>query len=103
MPYGIVYLAQNKLNGKVYVGQTTQSLQARWDQHRRDSRRRRNYPFQNAIRKYGADSFTVSTLAIADNQESLNEMEIQAVNVHGATDSTRGYNVRAGGESGGAL
>ena len=50
-----IYMHKNKINGKVYIGQTKQSLNERFgcDGHRYDS-----CPiFFNAINKYGWDNF----------------------------------------------
>lgn len=30
---GIIYIVKNKINDKVYIGQTTQKLQDRWLKH----------------------------------------------------------------------
>ena len=44
----IIYKITNKINGKVYIGQTVNSLQQRWREHR--NARDKNL-FHNAIRK----------------------------------------------------
>lgn len=54
----IVYKATNTLNGKVYIGQTIQTLDKRANQHYRDMRSiKKNTPFQDAIQKYGFGNF----------------------------------------------
>ena len=56
---GIIYKATNTLNGEVYIGQTTQSLERRKAGHRAQAGRHRgNDPFHDAIMYYGWDSFS---------------------------------------------
>lgn len=55
----IIYKATNKFNGKIYIGQTINSLEYRSNQHKRDANRvnKKNYYFINAIAKYGFQEF----------------------------------------------
>jgi len=49
-----IYIHKNKINGKVYIGQTGQDPKKRWDNgngYKTCSR------FWNAIQKYGWDNF----------------------------------------------
>lgn len=54
---GYIYKITNKINGKVYIGKTTKTVQERWKEHLRESRTERseNRPLYRAIRKYGVD------------------------------------------------
>lgn len=99
-PHGRVYLITNSVNGKRYVGQTTQALEARFRQHRALQAKCR--ALEAAIRKYGHDCFTIMELATARNQEELNELEARFV-VELSTLSPRGYNLRQGGGAKGAM
>lgn len=101
--YGRVYLICNLRNGKVYVGQTTREIHARWTEHCRDARRNRPHPLHAAIRKYGPAAFSVTLLVECDSQENLDREEQRAVVLFRATERGYGYNVRAGGYGGGAL
>ena len=64
----IIYKITNKLNGKVYIGQTVGSLQARWKAHLRS---RDNAVFHKALRKYGAENFTVEQIDMAVSTAEL--------------------------------
>jgi len=65
----IIYKAENRINGKIYIGQTTASLKKRiaghlWETHK-------NQVFSNALRKYGIQSFNFSIIDSASSQEVL--------------------------------
>lgn len=99
--YGVVYLIRNLENGKVYVGQTTQALAARWKQHCFDSIVRRGFPLHLAIRKYGRDLFEIVVLAECSDQDELNLRESELIAEYRACERGVGYNVRGGGDGGG--
>lgn len=61
--YGIVYKATNLINGRVYIGLTTTTLERRWAVHCCEVRRGSKYLFHKAIRKYGEDSFSLEIIA----------------------------------------
>lgn len=95
---GCVYLATSP-SGKQYVGMTTRTLAERWQGHCSDGRRGSSLIFHNAIRKYGADAFTLETLFESDNEQELFEREIGEI-ARLATLSPRGYNMTVGGDGG---
>lgn len=66
----IVYKITNKLNGKVYIGQTTEGIEKRWKRHCGYQINDGTY-FHNAIKKYGAENFTIEIIDKAKNQEEL--------------------------------
>ena len=49
-----VYMHRNKTNGKVYIGQTSVSVEERW---KKGKGYHHNAHFQSAIKKYGWDGF----------------------------------------------
>ena len=69
---GIIYKITNKVNNKVYIGQTRYTLEFRWrqHQHKKDS----TY-FHNAIHKYGIENFELEILEECDI-ELLNSKEM---------------------------
>lgn len=94
--YGIVYRVFCIPSGKSYVGQTIRTLAQRWASHKRAPL---GGALRNAIEKYGSQSFTLSVIDTATNQEELDEKErhwIRTLN----TLSPHGYNLEAGGDTG---
>lgn len=96
--FGYVYLVRNSVNGKVYIGKTTQAIRTRWVQHCSVSKNRDRSILHNAIRKYGRDAFTVVELGRAFTENELNEMERRCIWSHDSTNRAVGYNLTAGGE-----
>jgi len=81
-------------SGKRYIGQTVQSLTARWWQHRHNAKRGVKSHLYTAMRKYGADQFMVREVWRCDSRDHLDVMEEHFVAAFGD------YNLKAGGTSG---
>nr|DAH39497.1 MAG TPA: intron associated endonuclease [Caudoviricetes sp.] len=97
--YGVIYKATNLINGKVYIGQTTNSLEQRIKQHffKKDD----GAYFHNALKKYGHDGFKWEIIDQADNEDELIEKEIYWIACYESfTDKNKGYNSTSGGETG---
>jgi group I intron endonuclease len=98
---GCIYVIQNALNGKQYVGQTIKTAEARLIQHFREAKYSKpgSRYLNHAIRKYGDDNFKVSVLEdnIDDNDilDNLERKFIQELN----TLAPNGYNIQTGGQA----
>jgi len=90
--FGIIYKAINKVNGKIYIGQTTHMLEDRIDQHYKKG----SY-FYRALTKYSRDVFSWQILEHCDSKEELDEMEFHYIKQYNAL-SPKGYNLTLGGE-----
>lgn len=98
MAYGIVYLIENRINGKAYVGITVRTLAKRWTSHVCDSARY-TWPLSNAIRKWGADAWDMEVLQTCETAAELKAAErywIAKLGTHVSTGD--GYNVSLGGD-----
>lgn len=96
---GIIYIITNSINEKVYIGQTIQSLQSRWQGHCRKacSKQETNMQIKRAIYKYGKENFIIEELERC-NLEDLNDREIYYISLYNSYES--GYNTTKGGTSG---
>ncbi|MDO4778521.1 MAG: GIY-YIG nuclease family protein [Tissierellia bacterium] len=92
----IIYIIKNKINGKVYIGQTIQTFQARMSEHRKKARNNANFPLYNAINKYGLKSFSFEVLDTANSQQELDEKEIAYIKKYNSL-YPNGYNLTKGG------
>lgn len=98
MAYGYIYKITNLINAKVYVGQTTKTVEQRFKGHCNSKKSHIGL----AIKKYGKINFKIELLAIADNQKQLNALEVVYVNNENCLHPN-GYNHRAGGDQQGIV
>ena len=103
---GIIYLAKNLINNKVYVGQTINSLTRRKSAHLLAAYSAKdNLYFHKAIKKYGEDSFEWKILKefnLETKEElklALNESEKFFITLYDSNSSEKGYNLTSGGDS----
>lgn len=80
-------------SGRAYVGYTGQTVAERWRQHVTRARRGAQHPLCSAIRKYGAENFTVETVAAFADQDSALASEAEHI-----AALERKYNLSPGGE-----
>lgn len=90
--FGVVYLILNKLNGKMYVGQTVQSLKNRMARHLSGDQY-----IDRALKKYGLENFYYGVIKSCASKAEMDYWEkffIAALK----TKSPIGYNLTDGGE-----
>lgn len=87
-----IYKIENKINGKVYIGQTN-NLKRRIKEHKYD--KRKNHPVHNALIKYGFENFNISILYYGEN---YNEEEKKYIRLYKSNDKRYGYNIVNGGQ-----
>lgn len=94
-PYGIIYKIENKINGKVYIGLTTKSLEKRLNEH--VTGKKKTSLIGNALKKYKLDSFSVNVIDVAFFKEDLCGKEKQLIIFYNCKHPN-GYNLTDGGE-----
>lgn len=87
-----IYIIKNKINNKVYIGQSVR-LQQRMNEHKRNSS---NPHLKNAIELYGIDNFSFDILCEC-KEEELDNLEIQYIKKFDSTNPDKGYNIQVGG------
>ena len=93
----VIYKITNKINGKAYIGQTTQDVRKRWRRHCSNSEK--DGAISKAIKKYGKSNFIFEILKEnIDSIDSLNVLEIYYINTL-STMSPNGYNLIMGGNN----
>lgn len=98
MRNGTIYVIKNKINEKIYIGQTTLSVKERWDSHKKPSthKQRSSYKLYNAINKYGIDNFYYEILEANIPIEELDNKEIAYIENYDSFKN--GYNSTKGGD-----
>lgn len=90
-----VYAIRNIVNGKVYIGSTTNSFRERWRTHRKKlkgNKHPNNY-LQNSWNKYGKDCFIFEILEITEPENCL-KREGYYIKLYKALNRQYGYNVQ---------
>lgn len=90
-----VYMHKNKLNGKIYIGQTSRSLEER------SGPNGLNYSeckrFYSAIKEYGWNNFEHTVLLTGLSPDEANEFERYFIKTTHSYDPDYGYNIDFGG------
>ena len=102
--YGYIYKITNNTNKKIYIGQTTRTVEKRIQEHftralyyttKYDKDEYKYVHLYLAIKKYGEASFTYEQIDTALTQEELNEKENYWINFYDSIKT--GYNMMPGG------
>jgi group I intron endonuclease len=90
-----VYCIENRKNGRRYIGQTKKSFIARYYWHRSALRRGSHYAteMQQDYSEYGEENFVFFVLAVSNDPEELDRLEIEYI-----ADEEAPYNTMRGGE-----
>lgn len=96
-----IYAIRNKINNKVYIGQST-DIERRLKEHLRYCRsrdvHRGNRHLVNSFIKYGEENFEAKILSICPKNE-LNARETLFIIFYASHDQAYGYNYTFGGDS----
>ena len=109
--YGIIYKITNKVNGKIYIGQTKRGFKVRYCQRgegiervyksnlklKEDGKRYCTHLFR-AIEKYGFEAFEIiEILDVAFSKQELDIKEKHYISLFNSSDYEYGYNILKGG------
>ena len=90
----VVYVHQNKLNGKRYIG-ITNNTSKRW--YGKGKKYELCPHFAAALHKYGWDNFTHEIIEDGLTREEANERERFYIAKYRTTEKEHGYNIQPGG------
>jgi group I intron endonuclease len=100
----LIYKWTNKVNGKIYIGQTTMTMSQRISCYKRDVKNLREnkftakHPIVFALKKYGFENFVCEVIDTATSSDELNAKEKYWIKKLGSRDSDIGYNLLPGGD-----
>lgn len=92
-----IYVIKNKVNNKVYIGQTWSFPNKRFQNHLRDRKGECPKLF-NALNKYGRSVFYIEPLAFCENQIDADKSESLLIQLFSSIRN--GYNTKEGGRGG---
>lgn len=94
-PYKDIYIIRNRINNKVYIGQSVDASQRFISHCKKSSALNNNSLIDYAIQKYGANNFWFEI--IESHVENYNEREKYWIQYYNSIDPN-GYNINTGGE-----
>lgn len=97
-PYGVIYLVRNLINGKAYIGETT-DFNSRVEKYKtlQCKGQRKLY---NALKKYGVNNFSYDIIDKATCKEDLDCLEDFHIERFRSRENEYGYNIKSGGSHG---
>ncbi len=87
--YGIIYKIENRVNSKVYIGQTKNSLKERWRKHCMPSEK--CTCLVRAIQKYGKENFSKTIIELC-SPTNIDEREKYWIKKYNAVEDKNFYN-----------
>lgn len=96
---GTIYKITNKINQKIYIGQTTKTIEERFIEHYHDCPRFKHRPLYKEMVEYGIENFEIEIIEIVPDDYLL-EREIywiKTLNTFIVDENSIGYNSTRGG------
>lgn len=91
----VIYKVTNKINGKLYIGQTIGDPNRRWQAHCKKSGCR---ALSSAIQLYGKEAFIFSVVGAYSTVDELNDAEEYFIDFYNCL-APNGYNLQTGGNN----
>jgi hypothetical protein len=93
---GYIYRISNTVNGKVYIGQTINDPEIRWNSHKKNIKNKSiNRPLVDAMRVLGIDKFKMDVIIVCFD-ESMDYIEMEQIKRYNSLHPN-GYNYTEGG------
>ena len=99
-----IYKIVNDINGKIYIGKTSNTVEERFKEHIQDSKKKRceKRPLYDAMNKYGIENFRIEQIEEVKNDKIASEREqfwINQLRTYIGFIDCNGYNATLGGDS----
>ena len=96
-----IYLIKNNINDKVYIGQTSESLDKRFKRHTDYQKDSYDTKFYKDMRELGPEHFNIESLDLAIDQKDADVKEKHYIELYNSIND--GYNTAIGGRGGDTL
>ena len=90
----VIYKITNKINGKIYIGETIKDINIRLKEHFHGNCRK----LKASMRMYGLENFKIETIVRCTSKEEMNHRERLCIKLF--KSNINGYNLTDGGEEG---
>ena len=91
----VIYKVKNNVNGKIYIGQTSQDLKRRWEQHCYENSD--CTLLSKAIKKYGRENFSLEVIENC-TFKNVEKSEKYWIKKYKSNSRKFGYNILEGGK-----
>lgn len=97
-----IYRIKNLINGKLYIGQTSDRFIERYWNHcwKLNNKTHDNNYLQNSWNKYGEENFEFSVIHVLKENEDIDQLEFDYIHMYKDYDT---YNIQYGGQNRTAL
>lgn len=93
-----IYVIQNKLDLRVYIGQTV-NPRRRWCDHKWLAKNKPEQYIHRAMIKYGIENFVFQIIDRTEDGYKIDDIETDWINWFKSRDKNFGYNIAPGGDS----
>lgn len=99
--HGVIYVIKNKINKKMYIGQTIRKGGFKERYYGNIEKYTHNKHLHSSIKKYGLENFSIDEeFDKACCQDELDKLEKMYIKIYNTTDKRYGYNKKVGGMGG---
>jgi group I intron endonuclease len=91
-----IYIIKNKINDKIYIGQTKGTINKRWIGHKSRANKGSNLVLHSAMRLHGIENFNIELIECVATLEEANKKEFELIN-NLNSKCPNGYNMVDGG------
>lgn len=85
-----IYKVTNQINGKLYIGETIQTISKRWNRHCYDAKNGVTDHFHTAIRYYGKENFLIEEIELCPTEQRFERESYYIIQYN--TLEPNGYN-----------
>lgn len=95
-----IYIIENIINGKKYIGKTSKTLKNRFEKHIKNAKKKINRRLYDSMNYHGYDNFIIYEIDSLNTNDDANHKEKFYIKKYNTQNSEFGYNMTEGGDGG---